>query len=1624
VDPKAEGKPVSSSWSLENVLRLRDEIRGRERVLQQTEARNESFHAAAAVLSSFTIDPAVHVGEAGANLAADSIPVVGGKSGRWMLKNQVRTRVLSRLSSVAALREALVSTRDRPTDEVQQAIDAWLFQRASSLDEQTPQQLAATLQVVDWFSGTELHSVLPSADDVRLHIERQAVLSPLRSLVGEHFRGRKIQLDTLDRYVDSTNEPTHRPPVLIFGPGGMGKSTLVARFVLDRLDTLPVVYLDCDRPGLIAEEPLTLLSEAVRQLGLQVATHLPTAQRLRDTWIQLLTRELSADNGGRATALGRTRMLSEFGVFVSDLQLADRKILFVIDTFEEVQHRSRVLVREIFEFLSELQQLIPGLRPVIAGRNAIPDLKWEPLEIAELEMEAAEAFLEALKVESKPMREVLARLLRGNPLSLRLAAEVIKIDKSINLENVKDLIDDTEVQGLLYGRILGHLPTEQLRRLAHPGLILRRIDLDILKHVLAGPCELELADDDEARELFESFRQELSLVIPDGDGVRHRPDVRRVMLKPLKRNKAKIVRDIQKAAVEYYESKDDVTSRAEEIYHRLSLGQTAAIVEHRWISGVEDLLRSAVDELEGPARTFLATRLGIEIYQEDWDAVDQASWESYAANLVNDLLRLDRPLEAVQVLRRRTARQPESPLYWFHAQALRRSGQNLEAQELSRQGIVNLLRDTEWEASEQHGQSKGSIAVKLMNWFAGPQLAAPPSAEDVRVQLQWLRLLDPLYTLAGQSFSGRRSELATIAEYVAGGVLSRGLGPALTRPPLLIHGVGGTGKSTLIARFALDRVDQAWLVFVDCDGLRWEPDKPLKSLDALLDYAAYQLGLQIPKARNRDRALRELPSIEQGFRRFVEDLPLENRPLLFVLDNFEAIATGSAHLVNRIYAFVTGLQAEIRQVRTVFVSRVALRDFLFERLEVGRLDDESADAFLTAEGITSAEVRRKIIQLIDGNPYSLRLAVTLIREEGPSAIASIEARVGVVPELLFQRILDRIFNPEIRRLAFVGLLVRRITPGVLREVIAGPAGITVGSDQRARELLRELRDQVSIFTQELDILRPRPDIRRLLLNPVQQREPALASAVHKAAVKYYARHDEVVSRAEEIYHRLALGQPSETVDGRWKPGVESELRSAVNDLAGGSRAYLAARLDVEVDDVDWSSADQTTWETHVQARSQRLLEAKRFVEALDLIRQRSTRLPRSALVAIEVRVLLGLDVPREALQVARDGLRRWPEDPLLPELIEQCKATVGIDASIQEQVDSGLQMSGQQVSYHIDDGVSISEIVHVLIAALPNMTDLRLVLDAAGVDNKNIDLSGPYERVMTDVVMLLRDDGRLDEVLATAESYASKSFELREFLIRRTARFERRALDPLTNVMPGMRVFFNRHIVREFMHELGSGVAPRRILAVEGPAGSGKSYTSVLVSHLARTVGTMTFVLVRLEPQMTAEDVARSIHESLSWRWEDIGQIADIVGIRRTRMFSDGIRAKARRLSSTVILFFDDAGQIRDDVSDLIADLARRVEPLALVVAGFDRRRLPADAQPRTMIESIGNLTEFDIREGMLRIAGELNLPAQITTQGISYVFEKLVPGESFNRRANGLASEVVEGWIRESPVTRWNRQP
>jgi Trypsin-like peptidase domain/Effector-associated domain 1 len=646
-------------------------------------------------------------------LSLSSSSTLGSDRRGWTLSEPVRIETLRQMRDSGRLARVVELNPAQADDRVGLALQRYVARPASGPGSGADlAEAVAADQACAWLRRSGLPG-LPSAPALRQRIDWLALLEPFRHLAGEHFGGRKRELETLRNYVGvlppgSLRGKTTRfvervlnfrdkPPLLIYGPGGVGKSTLVARFILEHAeaveqDHLPFAYLDFDRTDVDAAEPLTLLSEALRQLGIAYPDAYRAGEEIRRGWLNLLLE-------GKPPRRARSAAIRDFGILAAQLGVVDRPVLFVLDTFEEVQSRSVEWVEDIWSFLEELQSAVPRLRVCIAGRAQVGGHELQELLLSELDREAAVGYLHARGIKDGRLAERLADRFGGSPLTLKLAADVAELEDpeelDVSTRRFLRRVSAEVVQRQLYARILGHLHDADVRRLAHPGLVLRRLTPELILQVLAEPCGLAIDSLAEAEVLFAKLAREVSLVTFDGDGsLRHRPDLRPVMLQLLMSDEPEKTGRIHARAVSYYERRPaGPRERAEEIYHRLALGQTSREVDQRWMPGVEPYLSNTLIELGASQRAFLASRLGLVVDEETRQAADLEDWERLTASRVEPLLEDGKPDAALGLLADRSARSPGSPLVVLEATALGQLGRWTQGVALLDQEIDRAIED-------------------------------------------------------------------------------------------------------------------------------------------------------------------------------------------------------------------------------------------------------------------------------------------------------------------------------------------------------------------------------------------------------------------------------------------------------------------------------------------------------------------------------------------------------------------------------------------------------------------------------------------------------------------------------------------------------------------------------------------------------------------------------------------------------------------------------------------------------------------------------------------------------------------------------------------------------------------
>ena len=740
------------------LARYKQKLADSPRPAAQTESslRRACLHAAA-VLDCFTFAtfrPTGQIaqrGDARALLFDDVVATSGGAAEQmFSLQLALRQAALRELGTREAMQAALACNPERQRTPLQELWERYLDTGSfPPLEDLRYRDLANVCQVLGWLDGSAPH--LPSLEQARDWLRRRSVFASFEHLMAENFIGRKNELAMLRDHIGAL-PPVRgieaawrqlrewvtlrkRPILAIHGVGGIGKSALIGRLlwehaIADHEVQIPFAYLTFDQPSLRVDATFTLLREAVSQLELQFPEHAGAFATFREGVLEfrdsrgaLVSRKTRTSTRGERTSLFRlteqtlhqrfASMLQTIGRRTIDGSVVNAPIVLVFDTFEEVQYRDRESLTPFWRMLDELQEAYPPLRVIICGRAAVsavnsPTAKLREEIMPELALPDRVTLLIKLGVADAALAAGVAEQVGGNPLTLRLAARVVSaepeaatgkgIDSLVTRRFLFFQINEQMIQGQLYRRVLKHIHDPNVRKLAHPGMVLRRVDPQVILHVLAPLCLPGVTGLDEAQRIFNELHRESSLVTVDAsDGALiYRSDIRRSLLRLLEQDRFDEVRRLRRAAISYYSLSDDPISRGEEMYHRLALGEdTPATLDRRWTEGLQSTLATGLDDYADSMKAWLASRMSLEVPRSVYANADTAEWERNITRKVQAALSEGQAEAALRLLGERSERTPASPLYALEAKAYLHLGDaehRQRAQDVLERGIGNVTQ--------------------------------------------------------------------------------------------------------------------------------------------------------------------------------------------------------------------------------------------------------------------------------------------------------------------------------------------------------------------------------------------------------------------------------------------------------------------------------------------------------------------------------------------------------------------------------------------------------------------------------------------------------------------------------------------------------------------------------------------------------------------------------------------------------------------------------------------------------------------------------------------------------------------------------------------------------------------
>lgn len=587
---------------------------------------------------------------------------------RWQLTPDSRRATLRELSDLKQLRKLARRSKAAPGDMLGYYLTKLASGKAVNIEALSTDDLRY-LYTAQQFLALLPEGRLSSSEINRVYALREFKASLEVALPTALF-GREAELNRLRNYLLSYQNDGvgEAEPLYLTGLGGAGKSALLAAFARSLLnEKVPVVWFDFDRAAFAQADTDLMTLELSRQLGLFLPSLMEPLAKFRAQARELVGLHYSLESY-ESSAYSTSSVWSIWHQELAGHLPIREPIALVLDTFEEVLLRGANEHRRLSNWLRSVQEEgeLLGLRPILSGRVLPNDLKhpeWKFQHIAldDLSPEAAYAMLHQLLLGAGiDVKEGLCRRMieqwGSSPLFIRLLARFLSEEDGVQ-EAAKWLergefkgVAHTLVRGFTYQRILNRLRTDDpdLRKLAHMGLILRRVNAKLINEVLAEPCELPVFDSERADQLFKTLARQVWLVeeTERSEVVRHRRDLRQVMLGLMQPADLEIAQGIHiRAQVYYTVGADPYLTKAEQDleadYHRLFIPELELDV-FGLLSNPSRLVTSLGEELESiplQRRAWLKRQVKYALNEEELDSLSKEARVDYQSEQISQTLK-------------------------------------------------------------------------------------------------------------------------------------------------------------------------------------------------------------------------------------------------------------------------------------------------------------------------------------------------------------------------------------------------------------------------------------------------------------------------------------------------------------------------------------------------------------------------------------------------------------------------------------------------------------------------------------------------------------------------------------------------------------------------------------------------------------------------------------------------------------------------------------------------------------------------------------------------------------------------------------------------------------------------
>jgi hypothetical protein len=541
--------------------------------------------------------------------------------------------------------------------------------------------------------------------------------------------------------------------------------------------------------------------------------------------------------------------------------------------------------------------------------------------------------------------------------------------------------------------------------------------------------------------------------------------------------------------------------------------------------------------------------------------------------------------------------------------------------------LSGAVRGEKWDMAALNRTELGAMHAAMH--FAKEVVEVTAPTDAVQLALGRRDADNALELVLPTRLIGRERELQQLVEYATQPAVSRSI------KPLFVTGVGGSGKSALLAEFTRHIRGAQWS---GSPVITLDFDRPAVSsadgVEMLLEFSR-QLGLHRPAYAAALSSFRELVRTAASYETragssFEHDARLMSRvwsfwneacgahlplkePVVVILDTFEEVSVRGEEEVGHVMDWLSNLQYEgrISRLRPVFSGRAIPAA---ERgadsalhIELGDLEPTPSVELLQllagrAKLVLSDDLCGRIVKRTGGNPLMLRIVSDFLAQEGVEAAQEL-LRTGsgsmekvLSQSYLYGRILKRIRtdDKDIVKIAHPGLALRRVTAALIEHVLAPTCDIKVEDGTRAETLFAKLTKQVWLVepTTNPRVVRHRQHVRAQMMRSLSRSEASAIRKVHRAAERFYSEGRDAYltsdeSRLEAQYHSLFTGRPRPPSPADIKSfmaGVSQELESI--PVKGRAVLKVAAGMALTEDEAAQLSGGELTSYTEQRVSSQ------------------------------------------------------------------------------------------------------------------------------------------------------------------------------------------------------------------------------------------------------------------------------------------------------------------------------------------------------------------------------------------------------------------------------------------------------